>query len=134
MDDMIEDFRSMYVRLPCLNLCRAAQRCIRNFATLLYDAATGEFSSRWFLIFVSTERPARRSAALFWYDYCLTFAQDIRHIWPLRLSIPSLLFVAVRYPALVSTAFIILDQTQWKGMTDAVRDHPLLGHCLQGID
>ncbi|RDX44382.1 hypothetical protein OH76DRAFT_1487110 [Lentinus brumalis] len=29
-----------------------------NFATLLYDAAT----------------------ALFWYDYCLTFAQDIRHI------------------------------------------------------
>ncbi|RPD75587.1 hypothetical protein L226DRAFT_49377 [Lentinus tigrinus ALCF2SS1-7] len=67
-----------------------------TLATSLYDAAT----------------------ALFCYDYCLTFGREVQYIWPLRLSVPSLLFFAVRYPALVNTAFIILDQTCWRGMTD----------------
>ncbi|RPD61312.1 hypothetical protein L227DRAFT_65094 [Lentinus tigrinus ALCF2SS1-6] len=72
-----------------------------SLATLLYDAAT----------------------ALFCYDYCLTFGREVQYIWPLRLSIPSLLFFAVRYPALVNTIFIILDQTCWRGMRDELYDH-----------
>ncbi|KAI0690425.1 hypothetical protein C8T65DRAFT_587904, partial [Cerioporus squamosus] len=70
--------------------------------------------------------------ALFCYDYCLTFAQEVRHIWLLRLSVPSLLFFAVRYPALVNTVFIILDQTCWKGMTDTVLFSALRAYALCG--
>lgn len=58
--------------------------------------------------------------ALFCFDYGLTFTREVERIWKRGLSAPAVLFYCVRYPALVSTIFIILDETAWAGISDEV--------------
>ncbi|KAI0360496.1 hypothetical protein OH77DRAFT_1433901 [Trametes cingulata] len=55
--------------------------------------------------------------ALFCYDYLLTIDREVR-LWQQGSSFATLLFSAVRYPALLNTIFVIMDLTSWKGMSD----------------
>lgn len=47
---------------------------------------------------------------ILYYDFVLTFSQEIAHIWPRPLSRPALLFFINRYPMLFgNVAFILFD-------------------------
>ncbi|KAL7277286.1 hypothetical protein ACG7TL_009142 [Trametes sanguinea] len=58
------------------------------------------------------------ATALFCFDYMLTFAREVRRIWKLRFTTSAMLFYCVRYSALFNTIFVVLEQTQWKGVSD----------------
>ncbi|KAI0654367.1 hypothetical protein C8Q70DRAFT_925911 [Cubamyces menziesii] len=61
-----------------------------------------------------------RCTALFCYDYCLTLGREARLVWRRGFSTSAVLFYGVRYPALFSTIFVVMDLTNWKGMSDWV--------------
>ncbi|OJT14285.1 hypothetical protein TRAPUB_9145 [Trametes pubescens] len=62
------------------------------------------------------------AAVLVFYDYALTFDQEVRIMWRARrLSSPALLFYVVRYAAFFSSILIVLDVTEWPGQNDLVR-------------
>ena len=48
------------------------------------------------------------STAWFVYDYVLTFSAEVRCIWRRPLSLPSSIFVAIRYSSLLYQAISIL--------------------------
>ncbi|EIW55106.1 uncharacterized protein TRAVEDRAFT_51232 [Trametes versicolor FP-101664 SS1] len=59
------------------------------------------------------------AAVLVFYDYALTFDQEVRIIWrAARFSSPALLFYVVRYAAFFSSILIVLDVTEWPGQND----------------
>lgn len=67
----------------------------------------------------------RTPTALVFYDYALTFDQEVRIIWrAARFSSPALLFYVVRYAAFFSSILIVLDVTEWPGQNDLVRPSP----------
>ena len=51
--------------------------------------------------------------ALCCYDYCLTLGDEILYVWRKRLSISTLLFCGIRYPAVINTVFMILGLNSW---------------------
>ncbi|KAL1949114.1 hypothetical protein VTO73DRAFT_10920 [Trametes versicolor] len=62
------------------------------------------------------------AAVLVFYDYALTFDQEVRIIWrAARFSSPALLFYVVRYAAFFSSILIVLDVTEWAGQNDLVQ-------------
>ncbi|KAI0631153.1 hypothetical protein C8Q77DRAFT_1159851 [Trametes polyzona] len=58
------------------------------------------------------------ATALFCFDYFLTFGGEVELVWRRGFSTSAVLFYAVRYPALFSTVFVILDMTPFKGQSD----------------
>ncbi|KAI0654362.1 hypothetical protein C8Q70DRAFT_883259, partial [Cubamyces menziesii] len=70
--------------------------------------------------------------ALFCFDYCLTFTREIQRIWKLKLAPSAIIFYCVRYPALFSTLFVILEQTRWSGISDPVTFSALRAYALSG--
>ncbi|KAI0703648.1 hypothetical protein C8T65DRAFT_654645 [Cerioporus squamosus] len=58
------------------------------------------------------------SAALIAYEYCLTFHREVQQIWRRGFSSSTFLFYAVRYPAVISPLFVILDLSPWNGQSD----------------
>ncbi|OSC97814.1 hypothetical protein PYCCODRAFT_1376413, partial [Trametes coccinea BRFM310] len=58
--------------------------------------------------------------ALFCYDYCLTAGREVQLVWRRGFSTSTVLFFGVRYPAVFSTIFVVMDMTSWKGMSDWV--------------
>ncbi|OBZ67925.1 hypothetical protein A0H81_12162 [Grifola frondosa] len=79
-----------------------------------------EYSTDWYetsivlMLYVS-------ATALFCYDYFLTLGSEVEHIWRTKISIATLVFYAVRYSALFSTIFVILDIIPGRDMTMEVR-------------
>ncbi|KAI0642707.1 hypothetical protein C8Q79DRAFT_230034 [Trametes meyenii] len=61
------------------------------------------------------------ATALFCFDYALTLPQEAQRIWKLKLTPSALISYCVRYPALFSTPFVILDQTRWRGISNALQ-------------
>lgn len=59
-------------------------------------------------------------SALFSFDYSLTFTREVERIWKHGFSTPAVLFYLVRYPALMSVLFVILEETSWAGISDRV--------------
>lgn len=75
-------------------------------------------------------------SALFSFDYSLTFTREVERIWKRGFSTPAVLFYLVRYPALISVIFVILEETSWAGISDqarAVFDHPHVEHACRLI-
>ncbi|KAI0325339.1 hypothetical protein GY45DRAFT_1261025 [Cubamyces sp. BRFM 1775] len=73
--------------------------------------------------------------ALFCFDYFLTLTREAQRIWKLKLAPSAIIFYCVRYPALFSTLFVILEQTRWSGISDEVNDIPfsaLRAYALSG--
>lgn len=73
---------------------------------------------------------------LLYYDFALTFSQEIVHIWPHPLSRPALLFLLNRYPMMFgSVAFILLDVAGMR-VTPKVRVASEIGpeNVLSAID
>ncbi|KAI0763066.1 hypothetical protein BD413DRAFT_720192 [Trametes elegans] len=64
------------------------------------------------------------------FDYCLTFTREVQRIWTLGFSMSAVLFYGVRYPAVFSTLFVVLDMTQWHGISDSVLFSALRAYAL----
>ncbi|RPD75595.1 hypothetical protein L226DRAFT_522734 [Lentinus tigrinus ALCF2SS1-7] len=58
------------------------------------------------------------SAALIIYEYCITFHREVNQIWRRGFSSSTLLFYAVRYPAVINPLFVLLDLVPWNGQSD----------------
>ncbi|GBE83934.1 hypothetical protein SCP_0509930 [Sparassis crispa] len=50
---------------------------------------------------------------LLWYDYLLTFSEEVQYIWKSRLSVSSVLFYVIRYSALLSSICEVLATQGW---------------------
>ncbi|KAI9065336.1 hypothetical protein FKP32DRAFT_1568312, partial [Trametes sanguinea] len=70
--------------------------------------------------------------ALFCFDYILTFSREVQRIWKLRFTTSAMLFYCVRYSALFNTIFVVLEQTQWNGISDMVLFSALRAYALSG--
>ncbi|EIW55107.1 uncharacterized protein TRAVEDRAFT_131395, partial [Trametes versicolor FP-101664 SS1] len=57
---------------------------------------------------------------LVFYDYALTFDQEVRNIWRIRFSSSALLFYVARYAALFTSIWIVLNGTVWSGQNNLV--------------
>ncbi|PCH42085.1 hypothetical protein WOLCODRAFT_25117 [Wolfiporia cocos MD-104 SS10] len=55
------------------------------------------------------------AAALYWYDYSLTFGSEVRYIWRAKgkLSVVSCLFYIIRYSAMAHSLCVVLQSNQW---------------------
>ncbi|KAI0760256.1 hypothetical protein C8Q74DRAFT_213959 [Fomes fomentarius] len=73
------------------------------------------------------------ATALFCFDYSITIGSEVRLIWPRRLSGPSILFYTVRYPALLNTLFVILNEVLWRGISNEVNFCMMYGSYLGHI-
>ncbi|VDB90086.1 unnamed protein product [Peniophora sp. CBMAI 1063] len=78
------------------------------------------------------------SFVILYYDFSLTFSQEIAHIWPRPLSRPALLFFFNRYPMLFgNVAFILFDivgvQVTSKGCDSYNIAHQVLIVFAQGF-
>ncbi|OJT14308.1 hypothetical protein TRAPUB_9169 [Trametes pubescens] len=51
-------------------------------------------------------------------DYMRTFTREVEHVWKRELSTSAALFYLVRYPGLISTLFVVLEETGWAGISD----------------
>ncbi|OBZ67735.1 hypothetical protein A0H81_12161 [Grifola frondosa] len=75
-----------------------------------------EYSTDWYetsvvlMLYVS-------AAALICYDYFLTLGSEVQHMWRAKISIATLVFYLVRYSAVFSTVFVILDIIPGRDMT-----------------
>ncbi|KAH9855384.1 hypothetical protein C2E23DRAFT_725021, partial [Lenzites betulinus] len=68
--------------------------------------------------------------ALFCFDYCLTLGQEINLVWKRGFCTSSILFYCVRYPALFSTLFVIMDALPYNGMSNWVMFSSLRVYAL----
>ncbi|OCH89279.1 hypothetical protein OBBRIDRAFT_732908 [Obba rivulosa] len=48
-------------------------------------------------------------SALYWYDLCLTFSEEVQDIWKAKFAFPTFLFYVLRYLPLLDTAFTIAE-------------------------
>lgn len=46
------------------------------------------------------------SAALIWYDYCLTFPREVRYIWAQRLKVSTVFYFLCRYSMIVNVLYL----------------------------
>ncbi|KAL1949115.1 hypothetical protein VTO73DRAFT_10921 [Trametes versicolor] len=58
------------------------------------------------------------AVTLVFYDYALTFDQEVRNIWRIRFSSSALLFYVARYAALFTSIWIVLNGTVWSGQNN----------------
>lgn len=52
--------------------------------------------------------------ALCCYDYCITFASEVKYVWSRKFSLAAALFYAFRYSAVLNTLFIALGYFPWR--------------------
>ncbi|KAL1949132.1 hypothetical protein VTO73DRAFT_10938 [Trametes versicolor] len=57
------------------------------------------------------------AAALFCFDYSLTFAREVEHIWKREFSTTAVLFYFFRYLGLITTIFAVLAVAGWTGIS-----------------
>ncbi|KAH9836399.1 uncharacterized protein C8Q71DRAFT_708529, partial [Rhodofomes roseus] len=55
------------------------------------------------------------------YDYCLTFASEVKYVWSRKLSLASALFYAFRYLAVFNTIFVALGYFHWPSWQSTLR-------------
>ena len=57
--------------------------------------------------------------AVLWFDFALTFTTEVRRIWRREFSGATLVFLLMRYIAVVERVFFVLEVLLWKS-TDEV--------------
>lgn len=63
------------------------------------------------------------TAALLWFDFALTFAREVKYVWKNRFTGATLVYLGIRYFALIDRVFFLLEVLDWNSSNEVGLRH-----------